>query len=224
MLPLPLPRPSATRVALVDDDQLVVEGIAAVLRRDSTIEVLWSPSGTRLSQTIRTLRPQVLVMSLSLRRWRTADALSRAVRALSEEVALVIFTRHGEDAWVQRLFDAGASAYVLKQSPAEELLGAIRAAAAGQRYLDRALRERLTQTFLLQHSPARRDTPRLSDREDVVLRELAWGHSNKDIAARLDLSVKTVEVHRSNGMHKLGLHHRRDLMQHALRAQWLLED
>jgi two-component system response regulator NreC len=212
---------SAIRTLLIDDDLLVAEGISAMLRRVSRFDVLWSPATARLDETVRGLRPDVVVMERALGRSGSIFEAIHTVRTIAAETAVVIFTRHSDDAWVQRLFDAGASAYVLKQSAAEQLVQAIEAAAAGQRYLDAALRERLARAFLEQHSPAGCSTRRLSDREHVVLRELAWGYGIKQIATRLAVSVKTVDHHRATGMHKLGLRDRRDLMQHALKERWL---
>src|SRR6185503_13688776 len=113
-------------------------------------------------------------------------------------------TRYSDDAYVQALLAAGAVGYVLKQSDSTELLQAIRAAAAGQRYLDTALTARVAGAFMARY--ARRgeaDPIRITDREAEVLRLMAVGHSNKEIAALLDLSVKTIEVHKANAMRKL---------------------
>jgi DNA-binding NarL/FixJ family response regulator len=120
---------------------------------------------------------------------------------------------------VQELLAAGASGYILKQSPSTELLRAIRTAAAGGQYLDPAL-----------HTPddpgdlrRRQKTPRVTEREIEVLRLVAAGHSNKDIASTLDISVKTVEVHKANSMRKLGLHGRADVVRYAVLSGWLRE-
>ena len=116
---------------------------------------------------------------------------------------------------------AGATGYVLKQSPSAELVDAIRAAAAGRRYLDRSLAARVAGTM----SPHGRRPPPLpiTDRETEVLRLMALGHSNKEIASLLDLSVKTVEVHKTNATRKLGLSGRTDVVRYALLQGWLRE-
>ena len=132
--------------------------------------------------------------------------------------ALPIFTltRHRDSAYVQQLLAAGASGYVLKQSSSTELLNAIRAAANGQRYLDSALNAESPN--MSRRSPA---TPTVTEREKAVLRMAAVGHSNKQIAASLGIAVKTVEVHKSNGMRKLNLTGRTDVVRYAAMQGWL---
>src|SRR5205814_4160874 len=130
---------------------------------------------------------------------------------------IVALTRHDDDAYVQELIAAGAAGYVLKQSPSAELLQAIRVAASGGRYLDPALppsdRPR---------DPRRRaSTPTITDREVEVLRLTALGHSNKEIASTLHISVKTVEVHKANAMRKLNLRGRTDVIRYAVLNEWL---
>jgi DNA-binding NarL/FixJ family response regulator len=123
---------------------------------------------------------------------------------------------------VQELLRAGISAYVLKQTPSSELLQAIRAAAAGRQYLDSAITRGLT--YSLVGRGQRRSASSISGREAEVLKLIAWGHSNKEIAAQLDLSVKTIEVHKANAMRKLDLHGRIDIVRYALLQGWLKEE
>jgi DNA-binding NarL/FixJ family response regulator len=111
---------------------------------------------------------------------------------------------------------AGAAAYVLKQSPSAVLLRAIREAASGGQYLDPALP-------LRPERPRRAGAPRTTERENQVLRMLAQGYSNKEIAAALAISVKTVEVHKANVMRKLSLRGRTDIVRYALLNGWLSE-
>jgi len=123
---------------------------------------------------------------------------------------------------LQELLRAGVKAYVLKQSPPTELVQAIRAAAAGGQYLDSALTARITAGFLGREG--KRDSKAaaaLSERESDVLRLIASGYSNKEIAARLSLSVKTVEAHKANAMRKLGLNGRIDIVKYAVLQGWL---
>ena len=122
---------------------------------------------------------------------------------------------------MQALLAAGASGYVLKQSPSTELLAAIRAAATGTKYLDGALTTRVAGAFMARHAQAEASKPRVSERENEVLRLMSLGNSNKEIAAALDLSVKTVEVHKSNAMRKLNLRGRIDIMRYAIAQGWL---
>jgi two-component system, NarL family, response regulator NreC len=147
---------------------------------------------------------------------------TRRLKELRPDLPVVSLTRHADQTFLEELLRAGASAYVLKQSPHAELLRAIRAAATGQRYIDPALTHHLAAPFAAQERKRTgRGAPVLSDREIEVLRLVSQGHSNKDIAARLDLSTKTIEVHKANAMRKLGLSGRIDLLQYALHVGWL---
>jgi len=139
------------------------------------------------------------------------------------QVKVLTLTRHTDDGYLQQLLQAGASGYVLKQSKSDELLRAIRAVAAGQTYLDPAITAKVVTQFRGANRAHRGTSAEanLTDRETEVLRLIAWGHINKEIAARLDLSVKTVEVHKANGMRKMGMKSRVDIVRYALLQGWL---
>jgi DNA-binding NarL/FixJ family response regulator len=128
----------------------------------------------------------------------------------------VTLTRHTDRAFAQQLFTAGARAYVLKQSPSAEMLKAIRCAAAGETYVDPALRRGDRNWDPQATRPAA-----ITARETDVLRLMAVGHSNKDIAAELHISVKTVEVHKANAMRKLKLTNRADVVRYGAVNGWL---
>jgi two-component system response regulator NreC len=136
-------------------------------------------------------------------------------------VAIVTLTRHGDDAYVQELLRAGVSGYVLKQSAPTELLQAIRAAATGGQYLDSAITARVTARAIGRADRIKRPAAALSARESEVLRLIASGYSNKEIAVQLSLSVKTVEAHKANAMRKLGLGGRIDIVKYAVLQGWL---
>ena len=131
-------------------------------------------------------------------------------------VAIVTLTRHGDDAYVQELLRAGVSGYVLKQSAPSELLQAIRAAAAGKQCLDSAITARVTARVLGRADKVGEPAAMLSERESEVLRLIAAGYSNKEIASELSLSVQTVEAHKANAMRKLGLSGRIDIVKDAV--------
>jgi len=146
------------------------------------------------------------------------------LKELRPDLPVVSLTRHADQTFLEELLRAGTSAYVLKQSPHSELLRAIRAAAAGQQYIDSALTHHLAAPFAAQgRRRTGRASPGLTERETEVLRFVSQGHSNKEIAARLDLSHKTIEVHKANAMRKLGLSGRIELLQYALHVGWLHE-
>ena len=149
-------------------------------------------------------------------------AATREIKERVPHVAVIAMTRHTDDAYVQELLSAGASGYVVKQSPVEELLKAIRAVAAGERYLDASLVARNAKAYLSRYATTH-SRPPISDREASVLRLMAIGHSNKEIASALDIAVKTVEVHKANAMRKLDLRGRIDVVKYAVLNGWLQE-
>jgi DNA-binding NarL/FixJ family response regulator len=139
-------------------------------------------------------------------------------------VKVLALTRHQDDGYLQQLLRAGAAGYVLKQSRPAELLQAIRAIGSGKSYLDPAVAGRVIGDYgRRRQQPPLTVSPggTLSCREEEVLRLIAWGYSNKEIATRLDLSVKTVETHKANAMHKLQMRSRIDIVRFALLQGWL---
>jgi two-component system response regulator NreC len=177
--------------------------------------------GKSAVQLAQELRPDVVVMDISMPGMNGLIA-TRTLKQLQPDAAIVTLTRHGDDAYLQELLRAGVSGYVLKQSAPAELLQAIRVAAAGGQYLDSTLTARVTAGFLAR-TGKRVNTPAaaLSDREAEVLRLIASGYSNKEIAARLVVSVKTVEAHKANAMRKLDLNGRIDIVKYAILQGWL---
>jgi DNA-binding NarL/FixJ family response regulator len=149
-------------------------------------------------------------------------AATQAIKRQSPETAVVALTRHDDAAFVEELKKAGASAYVLKQSASSELLDAVRVAAIGGSYTDATLRARDARAPDNVSASARR-TPAVSEREKNVLRMMAVGHSNKEIANALGITVKTVEVHKANAMRKLRLRGRIDVVRYAMLNGWLQE-
>jgi DNA-binding NarL/FixJ family response regulator len=164
-------------------------------------------------------KPDVVVMDISMP-GMNGLAATRAFKQQQPDVAIVTLTRHADDSYVQELLRAGVSGYVLKQSAPSELLQAIRAAAAGGQYLDSTLTARVTALVLGRTNKPSRAVA-LSDREADVLRLIASGYSNKEIAGQLSLSVKTIEAHKANGMRKLGLTGRIGIVQYAVLQGWL---
>jgi two-component system, NarL family, response regulator NreC len=207
------------RVLLADDHETVREGLRLLVNAQTDMRVV-GEAGDGLAAIERTgaLKPDVVVLDLTMPGMSGLSA-ARALKDARGDSAIVALTRHDDHAYVQELWDAGASAYVLKQSASTALLHAIRVAASGGRYLDPALPPP-------QHSrdPRRRaSTPPITDREAAVLRLMAVGHSNKEIAASLSIAVKTVEVHKANAMRKLNLHGRADVVRYAVLNGWLRE-
>jgi DNA-binding NarL/FixJ family response regulator len=207
------------RVLLVEDHETVREGLRLLVNAQSDMQVVGEVSdGRGAVEGTDALRPDVVVLDLSMP-GMSGLAAARAVKRSGATSAIVTLTRHADTAFVQELLEAGAAGYVLKQSASAELLRAIRTAAAGGRYLDPALPAADAAADLRR----RPTTPRATEREVEVLRLVALGHSNREIASALDISVKTVEVHKANAMRKLGLHGRTDVVRYAVMNGWLTE-
>lgn len=210
---------SRIRVLLAEDHETVRQGLKLLIDGQTDMEVVGEAANGRVAvQRAQALQPHVIVLDISMPEMNGLAA-TRALRETTPAAAVVALTRYSDDAYVQELLGAGASAYVLKQSASQELLTAIRSAAGGSRYLDSSL----ANTDPERSRRIRQGTPppRISDREREVLRLMALGHSNKDIAAALELSVKTVEVHKANAMRKLALRGRIDIVRFALLQGWL---
>jgi DNA-binding NarL/FixJ family response regulator len=207
------------RVLLAEDHETVRQGLKLLIDAQADMEVVGEAADGRVAvDRARALEPQVVVLDISMPEMNGLAA-TRALRQAIPGAAVVALTRHSDQAYVQELLGAGASAYVLKQSASGELLKAIRAAASGAHYLDSSLKDPRADSFALRRK--RSAAPRVSDREREVLRLIALGHSNKDVAASLGITVKTVEVHKANAMRKLGLHGRIDVVRFALLQGWL---
>ena len=213
------------RILLADDHVTVRHGLKLIIDGERDMSVVAEVGdGDAAVKGALDLDPDVVVMDISMPGTNGLVA-TRLIREARRHVKVVILTRHGDDAYLQELLRAGAAGYVLKQSPPAELLRAIRVTASGGQYLDSTLAARLTAGFMAREG--KRLTPSgaaLSDREGEVLRLIASGHSNKEIAATLSLSVKTVEAHKANGMRKLDLRGRIDIVRFAMLQGWLRDD
>jgi DNA-binding NarL/FixJ family response regulator len=202
------------RVLLAEDHETVREGLRMLIDAQGDMQVVGEAgNGRQAIERASALKPDVVVLDLTM---PEVSGLSVA-QALTSQTAVVALTRHDDDAYVQELLAAGARGYVLKQSPSSELLQAIRLAATGGHYRDPGL-----PAVEQPRDPRRRTgTPLITEREKAVLRLMAVGHSNKEIAAALEISVKTVEVHKANAMRKLGLRGRTDVVRYASLNGWL---
>src|SRR5260221_3977861 len=213
---------SPLRILLADDHVTVRHGLKLLIDSQPDMKVVAEASdGNSAVQRAVALKPNVVVMDISMP-GVNGLAATRALRKLQPSAAIVTLTRHSDDAYLQELLRAGVSGYVLKQSAPTELLQAIRAAAAGGQYLDATMTAPITAGFLSrERRKVSKSAVTLSERESEVLRLIASGYSNKEIAARLSLSVKTVEAHQANAMRKLGLNGRIDIVKYALLQGWL---
>lgn len=213
---------SKIRILLAEDHQTVREGVKMIVDAQADMETIGEAGDGRAAVRLaQELQPDIIVMDVSMPEMNGLKATEK-LKQVCPQVKVLTLTRHTEDGYLQQLLRAGASGYVLKQSAPAELIHAIRTIAAGNTYLDPAITEKVVGRYVGKR--AGENTPSrggISDREAEVLRLIAWGHSNKDIAVRLSISVKTVEVHKANTMKKLGLSSRIDIVRFALLQGWL---
>jgi DNA-binding NarL/FixJ family response regulator len=215
---------SPLRILVVDDHATVRQGLKLLIDSQPDMGVVGEAAdGNGVLQQAEALKPDIIVMDISMRGMNGLVA-TRTLKRVRPDVAIVALTRHDDDTYLEELLRAGASGYVLKQSPPLEFLQAIRAVAAGGVYLDPAMTSRVADGLLARNAQTSRQ-PRatISKRESEVLRLIAIGHSNKETAAQLDISVKTVEVHKTNAMRKLGLTGRVDVVRYAVLQGWLYD-
>ena len=201
-----------TTIVVADDHAVVRSGLRLLLDAEPELEVIAEagdmPDAIRMVQVHR---PGVLVLDLNMPGGSGLDAIS-TLTASTPESAIVVLTMQDDPSFARKALQNGALAFVLKEAADEELLEAVRAAARGQTYLNPRLGARLATEPTSPPDPL----DDLTDRERDVLRRIALGHTNAEIAGQLFLSVRTVETHRAHIQQKLGRSSRAELVQYAL--------
>lgn len=206
------------KVALADDHPVVLAGIEALLLRAPDIELVGQATrGDDALRLFSQLAPDVVVADISMPGLNGIE-LARRLTAERPGIKLIALTVHEDQAYVQPLLEAGGRGYLLKRSAAEDLVRAIRAVSAGGVYLDPVVAGKALDASTADPVAA---VANLSDREREVLRLTAEGHSNKEIAARLEVSAKTVETYKGRASSKLGLRTRADIVRYGVGQGWL---
>ena len=207
------------RVLICDDHTLFREGLKALLQNDAGVEVVGeAENGREAIEKLKQIPTDVVLMDISMPHLNGFEATQRIVQT-HRNVHILILTMYDEDDLIIRCLEAGASGYVLKDAPAEQLVYAIREARKGGKYLSPSVVNKVVSQYL-QTSVRPKDTyDLLSSREREVLKMLAEGLSVKEIAYRLKLSVKTVEAHKYNLMRKLDVHDRTELVKYAIQKK-----
>jgi two-component system response regulator NreC len=211
-----------TRVVVVDDHAVVRAGLRRVLDAEPDIEVV-GEAGTARDAILETraAKPDVILLDVVMPGESGIDALPKLHKEAPDAKVLVL-SMQDDPRYVREAFAAGASGYVLKEAADSEVVAAVREVAAGSRYLHPALGARLVSAEEEERAATEADP--LSDREREVLRLLALGHTNQEIAKMLYISVRTAETHRSHIMQKLRLKTRAELVRYALSSGLLVED
>jgi two-component system, NarL family, response regulator NreC len=207
------------RLLLVDDHVVIRLGLHMLLQSEPDMEIV-GEAGTahEALALLPDVQPNVILMDIGLPDLTGIEATNR-IKQYNPEIAVVALTIHEDEEYFFKMLEAGASGYVPKRAAPEELITAIRAAAAGQVYLYPSLAKLLVRDYLSQEpaSESRQASEELTPREEEVLAYLADGATNSEVAEALFISPNTVARHRENIMRKLNLHSRTELVKYAIR-------
>jgi two-component system, NarL family, response regulator NreC len=207
------------RVLLAEDHHMVREGIKKAVNAESDMEVIGEASdGIQALELVLEKRPDVTLMDILM---PGLDGLEVTRKIMQEwpEAKILALTGYEDRHFLQELLEDGASGYILKMVSQKEVIEAIRIVASGSPYLDSSTASEMYRGYLNKNTDGFR--VRLSDRETEVVRRIAQGFSNKEIALQLNISVKTVETYKARAMEKLQLHSRADIVRYAIKQGWL---
>jgi two-component system response regulator NreC len=213
------------RILIAEDHAMVREGLKMLIDSQPHMQVVGeAENGQAAVERSQELGPDIVIMDVSMPEMNGLKATEK-LQQECPRIKVLALTRHKEQGYLHELMRAGAAGYVLKQNTAAELIHAIEAVAAGGKYLDPAIAGKLIGRYVVVQAKMNPETQgELSPREAEVLRLIACGYSNKEIAARLDISIKTVEAHKANSSRKLGLQSRIDIVRFAFLQGWLDEN
>lgn len=210
------------RLFLADDHEMIREGLKMLIQKQADMEVIGEAgSGRAAWQQIKQLQPEIVVTDVSMPDMNGAQLTKRLKQEYSH-IKVIALTGFEDQNYLRQLLQAGVSGYVLKRVAAKELIQAIHIVAAGGIYIEPSLAGKVVGGYIgRQSNTGINPAGDLSEREEEVLRRIALGYSNKEIAAQLDISVKTIETYKTRLMEKLDLHSRVDIVRYALQQGWL---
>ena len=212
---------SKVRIVLADDHGVVREGIRRLLAEQPDFDVVAEAAdGQQAMEHVRTFSPNLVLMDVSMPGMGGVEATAK-LKAFSPATKVLALTVHEDAGYVREFLKAGASGYLLKRAPTEELVRAIRVIASGGIYVDPRVAGSLVNTLIEDRAGKSLNSVDLSEREAEVMRRIAQGFSNKEVAAQLNLSVKTVETYKARSMEKLGLKSRVDIVRLGAERGWL---
>lgn len=217
---------SEIRILIAEDHKTVREGLKMIVEAEKDMKVVGEAGdGREAIRLARELEPDVLVMDISMPQLNGLGAASK-LKEIVPAVKILILTRHTDKAYLQEFLQAGISGYVLKQSEPDELLRAIRILIKGDNYLDPAITGSFLNISAGKQTKMRGEVggELLSDRESKVLRLIARGFSNKEIAVQLKTSVKTIEAQKAVALRKLNINGRNEIVTYAILQGWLQEN
>lgn len=212
-------------VLLADDHTVVRQGLRALLVVEGDIEIVGeADTGRHAVQLAKKLMPDVVVMDIAMPLLNGLEATRQITRQVPSSKVLIL-SSYSDDEYVQQLTEAGAAGYLVKQTAANDLLKAIREAHKGNAFFSPSIAKRLRdqcREAFVSGQPVKKRVDYLTSREAEVLQLIAEGQANKQIAAELSISIKTVEKHRQQVMNKLNIHDVAGLTRHAI-AKGIIE-
>ena len=210
---------SKITVLLADDHTMVRQGLRSLLAVESDIEVVGeADNGRQALQLARKLQPHVIVMDIAMPQLNGLEATRQIIQEVPGS-RVIILSSYSDDEYVEQLTDAGATGYLLKQTAANNLIKAIRETRQGNAYFSPSISRRMLEHYrraFVSGQPVRKASETLTSREREVLQLIAEGNTNKQIAAELCISIKTVEKHRQHVMERLNIHDIAGLTRYAI--------
>lgn len=209
------------RTVVADDHDVVRKGVLYLLSQEADIEVAGEASdGREAVRLVESLKPHVLIMDIAMPQLNGIDAAAQLAGA-APGTAIILLSMYSEEEFMIRALNAGVRGYLLKDSAEADLIRAVRAVASGKTYFSPEISHLLVEDYMRRlQSEGMQDSYRLlTDREREVLQLLAEGKSNRETARLLNLSLHTVETHRTNLMRKLGLHNIAEIVAYAMRKR-----
>ncbi len=212
---------SRIQVLLADDHGIVRKGLRFLLERHEEIEVVGeSSNGRETVELFEKLKPGVVIMDIGMPQLNGIDATARIIH-LDSRAGVIILSMHSDESYIVRALGAGAKGYLLKDSAEEDVVRAVQTVSQGRPFFSPQIVQTLLEDYVrhLQQRGLQDSYDLLTEREREILQLLAEGNSNKEVATALDLSVYTVERHRTNLMQKLNLHNTAEIVLYAVRKK-----
>jgi DNA-binding NarL/FixJ family response regulator len=216
---------SKLKVLLADDHAVVRKGLRFVLERDGNVEVIGEAAdGREAVKLAERLTPQVVVMDIAMPNLNGIEAAAQIVKK-NPRIGVVILSMYSDEGYLVRALSAGAKGYLLKDSAEEDLVRAVESVGQGKPFFSPAIAQTLLGDYMrrLQQENREDSFDLLTDREKEILQLLAEGKSNKEVAALLNVSLHTVETHRTHIMQKLNLHNTAEIVLYAVRKKVILQ-
>ena len=211
---------SKIRILLADDHTLLRNGICALLADEQDMVVVGeADNGREAVQLAGQLKPNVVLIDIAMPLLNGLEA-TRQIKREHPEINVLVLTMYDNEEYFRKMLEVGASGYIIKRAAATELVSAIRAVYNGEAVLSPAITRLLLEDYLNHDNHSEKENPNaLSSREREVLQLIAEGKTSREISEILNLSVKTVQSHRTNLMQKLDLHDRGDLIKYAIQKK-----